>query len=157
MANALVRRIFDGVLFLTREGSWRLSPLELQIIEASVRLLAPDSQDRVRRQLEQPLFVERTSDRVSVIRFYNENAQLRLESSEWQDAAINVHIRVGGANQIAQVTIYKGCLFTVELKKPRRFYRNETVDISDVRLGSANRTYTRIIDRAEHGHENDLK
>jgi hypothetical protein len=146
----LPRRLAHCVLFIFGDGGWALKPIERQIVEAAVRSLADDLQALINLQLDQPLFIERTNNRVSVLRHYAAEPQCKLPGSEWDDAVTNVYIEVEQAKQIAQVTFYSGYLFTVEMKKPRRFYSGRPVKVLAVKPGNSKRTYTRIIDRSEH-------
>lgn len=152
--SELFYRSWDLLHFVSGEGSWSLHPHEQVVIDAAVNSLATDEQDLARKQLDQDFFVDRTSNgRINVLRFYDGDKRRRIEDPAFDDRLLCVRIAVVGARQTAHVTFYKGIIFSVEFKKPGKFYAGKRVKVVDVGLGSPHQTYTRGIDRLEHGRD----
>lgn len=148
----LLRRANHLLHFLWGDGSWRLTALEQQIIDAVVEILPGSIAEVARRQLEQDFFVERIpAGRINVIRYYDFNDDSRISEPDYADKLFKVRISVDGKAQTAHVTFYKGRIFSVEFPKPRRSYTAKKVVIRDVVEGSPKESYTHVIDRAEHG------
>jgi hypothetical protein len=119
---------------------------------AAVNSLAAIEQGLVRAQLGQSFFVERMSaGRINILRFYNPDSSHRIADSAFSDRLFNVRIVTGDTIQVAHVTFYKGYIFSIEFKKPSSFFAGMRIEVADVRPGDARQTYTRGIDRLEHG------
>jgi hypothetical protein len=147
----LVFREFNRLgLWQWGEGSWALRPLEREIINRAITLMPEDQRDKAQAQLGLRLFVERSNRMINVIRAYRPDPALRL-SAEWHGTLIKVLMTVNGAKQMANVTTYEGYLFTVEFRKPATFYKGKTIELGEAKLGNPGQSYTRLIDRAEHG------
>lgn len=148
-------RAWDFLHFLSGDGSWQLRALEKLVIDAVTNELSPAIASLVRRQLEQPLFIERIPvGRINVIRYYRPDENLRIREADFSDKLFKVHIAVDGGGQTAHVTFYKGYIFSVEFKNPSRFYVGKKIEIRSVAVGAPKQSYTREIDEEEHGPAN---
>jgi hypothetical protein len=106
----------------------------------------------VQRQLAQSFFVERMSQgRINVLRYYEGNSNLAIRDADFADCLFKVSLELDGAGQTAHATFYKGWLFSVEFKKPGRFFARKQISIRGVTRGRPRDSYTRVIDRSAHG------
>lgn len=146
------RRSLDFLDFLAGAGSWRLRDLEKFVIDAVMAELPASIASLVRRQLEQPFFVDRAAaGRIDILRFYRIDERLRIREEDFSDKLFKVRISVDGGSQTAHLTFYKGHIFSVEFKNPSRFYDGKKIEILSVAGGVPANSYTREIDEAEHG------
>ena len=154
MLRTLLRRLLHMLTYLSGEGSWELHSHEKIVLDAVVDHLDERLRRLIREQLEQSFFVERIPDgRINVFRFYRMNDELVVPDAEFDDLLFRIHLMVNGRKQIAHVTFYKGQVFSVEMKKRGRFYKGADLKVEQVTLGNPKQTYTRAIDRLEHGSE----
>jgi hypothetical protein len=110
----------------------------------------------LRSQLNQKYFVERVpAGRINVFRFYQDQSERQIEDPAFSDMLLNVRITVDGREQTAHVTFRKGCIFSLEFKKPGDFYDGKSLTVLDVKPGTPSQTYTRAIDRMEHGADDN--
>ncbi len=145
-------RAWDFLHFLSGDGSWRLRPLEEDVIEAVINELSPSIATLVRRQLEQAFFIERIpAGRINVLRFYRVDDSVRIRETDFSDKLFKVRLIVEGHSETAHVTFYEGHIFSIEFKNPSRFYVGKKVEIRSVAGGAPENSYTREIDEAEHG------
>lgn len=157
MIRQVLRRINHLLHFLSGDGSWKLRAYESDLINAVIGCLAPRIQTLVRAQLEEEFFVERMpAGRINVIRFYATDKQLTIPDPEFDNLLFNVAIEVDGRRQIAHVTFHNGYVFSIELKKPAKFYAGKMMRIAEVKQGNAGQSYTKAIDRMEHGRGDDV-
>jgi hypothetical protein len=139
------------LLFLSREGGWSLLRYEETLILVAASFLGAALEAKVKGQLRQSYFVERTSDRVSVIRFLQNEVSYRICDGTFSDYLVNLHINVDGTREVSKVTFYKGLVFSVEMKLPRRHYSKSEITVIRCSHGSATEAYTKDIDIDEHG------
>jgi hypothetical protein len=78
-----------------------------------------------------------------------------LEGEEYRDSLFQVEMQVDGKKQRSHVTFFQGRLFSVELPKPLKFYKDKSIVFCDVKPGKTSQSITRAIDRLEHGRDND--
>jgi hypothetical protein len=147
----LLNRLWDFLFFVFGEGSWSLRPYEIIVVKAALSSLSEEIRGKIEHQLKSSYFVERTNKHISVIRFYHPNDHLRLDGAEFQDALIRVSTRVDGIVVTTNVTLYKGLIFSVETKKPGKFFAEKKIEVLGVELGKTSQTITGAIDRLEHG------
>lgn len=148
----IFKRVNDLLHFLSGGGTWRPRPLERRVIDSVIGQMPATTADRVRSQLEQPFFVERSNKgRINIFRFYRVDERLKILEASFADKLFKVRLTVEGATDTAHVTFHKGYVFSVEFKNPSRFYAGKQVDIRSVAVGSSKQSYTREIDEAEHG------
>jgi|GEM_PF-2121964 len=158
MANisSLLTRLTDIVRFLTREGSWTLLPHEQSVLNAGLTHL--DERVRVlsQRQLEQSWFMDRmTKGHINVFRFYEPDTALTIAEPEFGDKYIRVSAVVDGKKQKALLSFYRGYIYSIEFKKPTKFYVGKEFNVVNVEDAKSEETYTRVIDRAARGRESD--
>jgi hypothetical protein len=155
--GTLFERLNQLGLALGGEGGWSLRPHERQLIFAVIEHLDPIARERSFAQLNREIFVERSNQRISVIRPANGNRSrdqtLRLEQAEFQDSLFKVRILVDGKKETANVTFYDGFIFSIETRQPGKSYRSKTIVVEDVEKGRTGESLARIIDRAEHCRE----
>jgi hypothetical protein len=148
--SAGLNRLNEIGLWQWGEGSWRLRPLEVVVIRQAITIMPTYLQPKAEAQLLQKMFVERSNPRINMICPYRHDLELNLDG-EWHDALVKVSLEVDGQKQNANVTTIKGRLFSVEFKKPAKFYKGKTIVVGEAKLGNPRQGYTRAIDRAEHG------
>ena len=152
MLGTLLRRLSHLIHFLCGDGTWRLHPHERQVIAAVVESLRVDEAEAVRRQLGESFFVERMPEgRINVFRYYEVDQNLGIGDARFADCLFKLHIEIDGKSQTAHVTFYKGWIFSVEFKKPGKFYSGKQILIRGVAEGPPRESYTRVIDRGAHG------
>lgn len=149
----LFKKLWHFVYLVTGEGSWSLRPYETAVIKAVLGSLEVDIRQKIEKQLRKSYFVERTNKHVNVIRFYDMEDHLRVFEHEVQDSLFKVSTRLEGKVYDANVTFYKGLIFSVETKKAGGFYVGKGFDVINVKKGSPSHTVTKAIDRLEHGDE----
>ena len=150
--NELVRRLNHFLSYVFGEGSWSFRAHEKLVLDAVLEDLDTSAREVVARQLEQSYFVERASrGRINVIRFYDPAAGPRIPIDDFSDRLVMVKVTVDGRQQTAHVTFYKGLLFSVEFKKPGKFYADKELKTGGVSIGKPGQSYTQRIDRLEHG------
>ncbi|WP_377191726.1 hypothetical protein [Ruegeria meonggei] len=142
---------FEVIYYLSGEGSWKLLAHEKLILMAAIENLVPDERELLRQQLHQDFFVERTNNRISVLRFYEAHEDLRVQGTDFEDRWIRVHMLVNGKKQICNVNVYRGLVFSVETRSPRKTYKGTEIRVVKVVDGNGADSFTRAIDRQEHG------
>jgi hypothetical protein len=124
--------------------------LEVAVIKQAITIMPADLQPKAEAQLLQKMFVERSNPRINMISPYRHDPKLSLDR-EWSNALVRVSINVDGQKQTANVTTVKGRVFSVEFKKPSKFYKGKKISIGEAKLGNPRQSFTRAIDRFEHG------
>jgi hypothetical protein len=124
-------------------------------VDAVIRDLPIEMGRLVLAQLGRSYFVERSSNCISVLRFYERDIRLAIAEAGFQDLLMKVQVEIDGRGQIAHVTFYKGYILTVEFKRPRQFYAGKHITICGVSQGKPKDSYTRSVDRLEHGRGED--
>jgi hypothetical protein len=137
--------------FLSGGGSWALSLRERLVVTAAIRLFSPHIQETLYAQLRQRFFVERVNRHIPVLRYYARNEDLRVTDQSFSDLLVVVPLSVDDANEKAHVTFYEGFLFSLEFRHKPSFYAGRLLSVGEARLGRPRQTYTRAIDRLEHG------
>jgi hypothetical protein len=125
----------------------------MEVLVAALAHLPDDVRALVERQLQQKYFVERTNKRINVLRYYAPAEALRIKSPDFSDLLLKVQLIVDGKKEFAHVTFYNGYLFSIEFKKAGRSYANRTLAVAAVTPGRPRDSYTRAIDRLEHGRD----
>lgn len=146
----MLSKINDVLLFLFREGGRSLISIEKSVILSAAEWLGPKVLEKVKQQLEEKFFIERTNNRVSVFRFVNRHERCALELPDFADRLVKVRLDVDGKPEVAQVTFYKGFIFSVEFKGPHKQYGKRDVRVIEVFEGKPSDSYTIEIDRSEH-------
>jgi hypothetical protein len=148
--------LMDVLRFLCREGCWSIDKIHADIIQAVLLCFEPNLAQCVRAQLEHRYFLSwMSSGRINVFFFYRPGCLPLLPCPEFTDYLFKVQLKIDGRRYRAQVTFYEGRIFSVEFKKPRKFFLGKEYSIGEVTRGEPKDTFTRTIDRAEHGHETD--
>jgi hypothetical protein len=156
VVRALFLRGWDLLHYLSRDGSWRLSAHERVVAEAAIRSFPEDIQRLQSAQLQQRYFVERIpKGRINVLRYYSPDEALRIEDPRFSDMLVVVRVAVDGREQNAHITFSEGYLFSIEFRKEAAFYAGRSLEIRDVKIGNRAQSYTRAIDRLEHGSDSE--
>ena len=146
----------DILSYLWREGDWRLRPLHQAVINRLLTCLDSSTSSKIRSQLEQKYFMQFIPEgRINTFFFKNLSDDLLISDPAFQDCLFKVEVFADGRKQRAQVTFYKGRIFSVEFKKPHKFFVGKDIKIGSVTLGKPKDTFTAVIDRAAHGQETD--
>ncbi len=136
---------------LEGSGSWSVTELERSLIDQVEAKLEPSTRTLLHRQLAEEYLVDRTNDRISSIYFYRLPEALLIPDPDFQDLLFKVRMKVDGRTQTNRVTFYRGRIFGVELRKPRKDYADAEIEVLDVTRGEPKNTLTSVIDRAAHG------
>lgn len=147
----LLRNIGRVDHFVFGTGSWMLKSHEAQIIDAVLDQIDQADALKVRAQLKTQYFIDRTNKRIVTIHFDDRPNELSLESQAFLDCLYVVNLLVNGTPQKAQVTFYRGFLFSVELRKPEEFNDSAKIEVVKILRGRAKDSLTAAIDRQEHG------
>jgi hypothetical protein len=144
-------------IFLFGQGSWSLKNHEKIVLDAALNALEPNIRSIMEKQLSQDYFVDRISPgkRIVTFRFYEKDKSLIINDKEYSDLLLKVEIIIDGKKQTAHATFYNGYIYGLEFKKPYKFYKDKEINVGGVKIGKSGDTYTRVIDRAEHGKETD--
>jgi hypothetical protein len=142
--------------YLWGQGDWKLRPLHQQVIDKLLAYLDHGQSDKIRSQLEQKYFMQFIPEgRINTFFFNNLPDTLLISHPGFQDGLFKIEVFVDGRKQHAQITFYKGRIFSVEFKKPHKFFTGKDIEIGSVTSGQPKNTFTAAIDRAEHGRETD--
>ncbi|MEQ1932231.1 MAG: hypothetical protein ABL957_17105 [Parvularculaceae bacterium] len=157
MTSHLLQRLLRGLHYIEGGGSWRLKPHEAILLNAVLDRLATDAKTRVQEQMAHGYFVERMSDgRINVIRLHKKPGDLAIQDSSFADALYNVRLSVEARRENAHVTFLKGFIFSIETKHGKHFYVGKTISVLDASVGDPHQSFTRAIDRLEHGKDGHL-
>ena len=143
----LRRYVFHG-------GSKKLRPIQQQLLNVFVPTLEPNIQLVVERQLKESFYMQFWhGGRISPFFFRDPKLppELRLPDPAFADRLYKIEMFVDGRKQHAHVTFYQGRIFSLEFKKPFKFYKGKDVRFGAVTLGKPKQTLTNAIDRREHG------
>ncbi len=143
--------------FLCGSGSWRLLPHEEAILDACIAHLPKEVAELARGQMSQKFFMERMTDgRINVIRPYGNMSADIIRLSGFDDRLYKVRIKVDAKTMTAHVTFNKGRVFSIETKKPTKYFKGKRLQVLGVAEGRSSETYTHVIDRSEHGEKPDF-
>lgn len=138
--------------YLSGGGSWRLLVHEKAILDACLSFVPEDVQTQVHDQMASGFFLERMTDgRINVIRLHEKPKEAAIKDPAFENSLYKVRIDVDGKKLTTNVTFYQGFIFSIETKKPTKFFRGKNIIIHDVAKGKSKETYTAVIDRSEHG------
>ena len=147
---------WDAQRYLFKEGKWKAEPIHLSLIDAVLNHLQEHQKSVVREQLENRYFLSWEPDgRINVFFFYDESSLPLLSVPEFEDRLIKVELFVEGRKHVAHVIFYKGRIHSIELKKPRSFFKGKSFRVGSVTEGKPSDSYTGAIDRLEHGKETE--
>jgi hypothetical protein len=148
-------RLMDRMLgYIGGHCAWSMNFLLLSILDAFRPALGKDIKARVESQLSQPYFITfEHSGRVNTFFFepLELEPELRISDPAFADRLYKVEMFVDGRKQHAHVTFYKGRIFSIELKRPFKFYDGKNIRFGAVTLGKPKESMTGAIDRFEHG------
>lgn len=151
----LLRDLWNLLYFVSCDGSWKLRPHESKVLESAIAYLTDDAKTLVAEQLRHKYFIERTNKRINIFRYYAPKDVPRILDPEFLDLLLRVQIVIDGRKEFAHVTFHDGYLFSIEFKKPGRSYAANELAIANVVRGKPSQTYTRAIDRLEHGRDSE--
>lgn len=149
-----VRSFWHFVGNLTGSGTWKITKLQQQLLDALLPALEPDVRALVEMQLQQPFYMQFWhGGRISPIYFKNFNLprELRIPDPSFADRLYKVEMFVDGRKQQAHVTFYNGRIHCFEFKKPFKFYKGKDIRFGAVTVGKPRQSFTGAIDRFEHG------
>lgn len=147
---------FNFTEYLTGGGDWKLRPIQQQLLGAFLSGLEPEVCALVEQQLTQPFYMQFWhGGRISPFFFkdFNLPRELRIPDPEFADRLYKIEMFVDGRKQQAHVTFYRGRIFSLEFKKPFKFYEGKDVRFGAVTLGKPKQSFTETIDRQEHGKD----
>lgn len=150
MINSIFQSVLSALLAVSGEGSWRLRANEVKLINALIDYLPSPVGVSVKNQLEKRPFIERSSKQIVLIRANEVAIASVIDDPEYDDALFIVEHTLDGIPKIANVTFYKGFIFSIELPTSIMKYQSSEVKVLAVRKGKANQTLTQKIDQAEH-------
>lgn len=136
--------------FLWGTGSWSLRPHEELLVTSAINHLDEKSASLCRAQLDKKFFIERSNPRINVIHHQVKRDDLRLDIARFGDSLFRVRFRIGQTTETANVTFYRGFLFSIETKRPGASYRDQNMEVLGVKTGMAHETMTTDIDGSEH-------
>jgi hypothetical protein len=150
----ILRFPHELLCFLERDGCWKLCfPTDL-IIGHFINSCGEVDAAAIRLQLSQPFF-QRTYNNglVNPIYHYALDPNSLLKDERYQDSLFRVEMVIDGKKQFANVEFVAGRLFSVELRKPIKFYKGKNLSFGEITIGKSSQTITRAIDRSEHGRD----
>jgi hypothetical protein len=152
----IFEKLNNLLCYLWGEGDWKLRDLHRQIIDKLMTQLEARVSDKIKSQLGHKYFIQFIPEgRINTFFFDKLPNDLLISDSGFQDCLFKVEVFADGRKQQAQVTFYKGRIFSMELKKPHKFFVGKDIKIGSVTLGKPKDTFTAVIDRAAHGQETD--
>lgn len=152
----ILEMLNNGLCYLWGEGDWKLRPLHQQVIEALVAYLDAEKGSKIKLQLEQQYFMQFIPEgRINTFFFRKLPNHLLILDPAFQDCLFKIEVFVDGRKHYAQVTFAKGRIWSIEFKKPHKFFKGKNVRVGLVKHGKSKDTFTTVIDRAAHGRETD--
>lgn len=158
--KSLIRRAFRSFSHLTEHltgtGGWKVTPLQQQVLDAFLSTLVPDIRALLEQQLAQPFFMQFWyKGRISPFFFDNFRLprEIRLPCPEFEDRRYKVEMFVDGRKQYAHINFTSGRIYSIEFKKPFKFYEGKEVRFGKVTVGKSNQSLAAAIDRQEHGKD----
>jgi hypothetical protein len=118
---------------------------------AAIDFLPNEVASFCRNQIDSRFRIDRSNPRMNVIAVGQFPSALKIPLPSFEDALFRVRLTVNGRRETANVTFYKGFVFSVETKQYRKFYKDKEVEVTDVAEGKPKQSITRAIDRREHG------
>ena len=152
----IINAAFNFTGSLTGSGSWKVRPIQQNLIDALLPALEPEVRALVEQQLDQPYYISFWHDgRVSPFFFrdFSLPRELRIPNIEFADRLYKIEMIVDGRKQQAHVTFYKGRIHCLEFKKPFKFYEGKAVRFGKVNVGKPKQSVAGAIDRQEHGKD----
>lgn len=140
--------------YLTGTGGWKVTPLQQQLLDAFLLQMEPDIRTLVEHQLAQPFFIQFWhKGRISPFFFQNFRLpqEIRLPCPEFDDRLYKIEMFVDGRKQHAQIVFVSGRIYSIEFKKPFKFYKNKWISFGVVTIGRAEQSQTVTLDKQEHG------
>lgn len=148
---------WDTWHFLERAGRWSLDPIHQDVLEAVLNTFPEVIAQEVRRQLEYRYFLSWMSEgRVNVLFFYNENEIPLISVGEYCNRLYKVDIIVEGIWQKVNIVFTRGRIHRIEFMKPSSYFKGKNYCVGAVSIGKSSNSFTRIIDRGEHGKETEI-
>lgn len=89
--------------------------------------------------------------RINVFYFYDVKKIPLIADPEFANKLYRIELFIDGKRHVAQVTFYMGRIFSVELKIPRKSYKDKEYRVGVVTEGQPKDSFTKVIDRAAHG------
>lgn len=149
-----VPKLFSHLLkHASKEGDWAFSPIELLIIHQVIDSLDERDRSPALLQLEQAFFKSAwNKGRINVVfPYFLENFPY-LDKKRFADRLFSVRLRSeGGRNSRSNVTFFDGRLFSIEFSITSAERNNANWTIESVTEGRPRQSFTRSIDRSEHG------
>ncbi|WP_299736485.1 hypothetical protein [uncultured Roseobacter sp.] len=149
----VLKQASEVIYFVGGEGNWKLFPHEEAILMSAFKVLPPEARELLHQQISRDFFVERTNKRINVLRFYDAHSDLRINDPDFEDKWLRVHMRVNGKKEISNVNIYRDFIFSIETWSPKKMYTDAQIRIEKVDQEEADKSYTKSIDRLEHGRD----
>ncbi|MEL6370286.1 MAG: hypothetical protein AAFR03_06170 [Pseudomonadota bacterium] len=142
--------------YICGDGSWRLLGHEEAMVNACIESLPDSAAQSVKRQLKSGFFVERIPDgRVNRIFPRRKDRAMAIELPGFEDCLYKVRFETDGEKMTGHVTFYDGFIYSVEFKKPKKYFKNKAINILRVSKGRSKDSVAEILDRAEHGRETE--
>lgn len=139
-----------------RDGFWGMRQPTRMIANHFIGSRNEVDSRKLNEQLLQPFFQSWWNQgRINPIFHYLLDPESLLEGEEYQDGLFRVEMRVEGKKQHANVVFVTGRLFSIELPKPIKFYKDKEIQLGAVKRGNNRQSVTRAIDRLEHGKDFD--
>jgi hypothetical protein len=79
-----------------------------------------------------------------------------INDPSFADKLFRVELLIGGKKHLAHVTFYEGRIFSVELKEPRKSYKDKQFRIGVVSEGKTKDSFAEVVDRAAHGRNTEI-
>jgi hypothetical protein len=153
MLQKLLSSVHFGVQLIFGASSRRLLKHEGQIFDAVVDSLPSNQKSLVKQQLAAKFLIDRSNPRVNFIPIGELPAILQILEKPLDDALFKVNFVIDGKKEIANVTFYRGFIFSVETKRHRKFYKDSEIIVIGVEPGKPSQSMTNAINRQEHGRD----
>lgn len=124
------------------------------VINHFIANCSAEDANRLKSQLAQPFYQQWwLKGRINPIFYYALNPETLLDGPDYQEGIFRVEMRVDDKKLWANIEFARGRLYSIQLPKPISFFKDKRIDLGDVAPGKQNQSYTRIIDRIEHGQD----
>jgi hypothetical protein len=158
--KSLLGRLFRSFSHWTERllgsGDRKLRAIHQQLLDVFMPTLEPDIRLLLEKQLAQPFFMQFWhGGKISPFFFehFRLPKEIRLPCPEFEDKLYKVEMFVDGRKQQANVVFVDGRIYSIEFKKPFKFYESKDIRFGAVTLGKSKQSLAVAIDRAEHGKD----
>jgi hypothetical protein len=147
-------RISFSSFSLFHQGSWKyIYPTDI-MIKALEQEITPSDYQIIRMQLEfKPFQIQYNKGRVNVFSYADKSKKdvPVLPLPKYEDFWVQIDLMSDKRKYRSLVCIYKGYLHHIQFSKPAGVFQGKLIEIISTKKVTGKSSFTRAIDRQEHG------